>query len=115
VVRTLGVEDLVQHPYIATRRAAGPSRRRPNDMHFFPGPLVPALILLLVHVLLWGRGCRLHMPDEVLSSLIGGDANVRLLEQWFRSGRSLLEDSLDEDRVNGPVVEVLDHDCLRDI
>jgi hypothetical protein len=55
------------------------------------------------------------MPDEVLSSLIGGDANVRLLEQWFRSGRSLLEDSLDEDRVNGPVVEVLDHDCLRDI
>ena len=58
VVQALGVKDLIQCSYIATRRATGPSRWWPGGVHFFPGPFVPALVLLLVHVLLWCWGYR---------------------------------------------------------
>lgn len=52
-------------------------------MQFFPGPFVPALVLLLVHVLLWCQGCRLCVDDEVLGLFINSDVDVRLLEQLF--------------------------------
>jgi hypothetical protein len=80
VVWALGVKDLIQCSYNATRGAAGPSRWWPGGVHFFPGPFVPALVLLLVHVLLWCWGYRLHVADEVLVSFVGDDVHVRLPE-----------------------------------
>jgi hypothetical protein len=58
VVRTLGVEDLVQRPYTTSWRTTGPVNRRPDGVHFLPRPLVPTLVLLLVHDFLrrWGAG-----------------------------------------------------------
>ena len=96
VVQTLGVKDLVQCPYTAAWRVAGPSSRWPNGVYFFLMPLIPTLVLLLVYVFLWRWGCRLHAPDEVLGSLIDGDLDVRLSEQLFNGGECLLEDGSDE-------------------
>jgi hypothetical protein len=83
VLWTLGVKDLVQHPYIVVWRTVRPSHWRPDSMDFFPGPLVPAFVLLLVHVLLWCRGCRLRVADEVLGSFVGSDVDVYLPEHLF--------------------------------
>jgi hypothetical protein len=53
--------------------------------------------------------------DGVLGLFVNGDVDIRLLEQLFRGGRCLLDDSRDEGRVIGPTVEILDHDCLCDV
>jgi hypothetical protein len=78
MVRTLGVEDLIHCSFIATRRAVGLSRWRSSGVHFFTGPFVPTLVLLLVHILLWCRGCGLCVADEVLGSFVDSDVDVRL-------------------------------------
>jgi hypothetical protein len=53
VVRTLGVENLVQCSHTAAWRAAGQNRWRTSSVHFLPRPLVLVLVLLLVYVFLW--------------------------------------------------------------
>jgi hypothetical protein len=83
MVRALGVDDLVQCSYVASWHAAGLSRRGPSGVHFFSEPLVLVLVLLLVPTLLWCRGCRLHVADEVMSSFVYGDVDVCLPEQLF--------------------------------
>jgi hypothetical protein len=59
-------------------------------------------------------GCSLRVLDEVMGTLVGGDADVHLPEQLFWCGGCLLEDSPDKGRVIGPIVEVLDHNYLCD-
>jgi hypothetical protein len=44
VIHALGVEDLIQCPYLAIGRNIGPSSRRPYGVHFFSRPLVAALV-----------------------------------------------------------------------
>jgi hypothetical protein len=80
MVRTRGVQDLIQRPYTTVWRTAGPGSRRHSSVLLLMGPLVPALVLLLGYVFLWHWGFRLCVPDEVLSSLIGGDVDVCLPE-----------------------------------
>jgi hypothetical protein len=84
-------------------------------VHFFSRSLVLALVMLLVHIFPRCWRCWFRVPDEVFGSLVGGDVDVRLLEQLFRGGGCLLEDSPDEGRVIGSTVEVIDHGCIRDI
>jgi hypothetical protein len=115
VVHALGVEDLVQCSYIASWRAAEPSRTGPGGMHFVFGPLVQMLVMLLVPFLLWCLGRRLRVADEVMCPFIGGDIDVRLSKQLFRGGGSLLEGGSDEGRVVRPTIEVINHDSLRDV
>jgi hypothetical protein len=115
MVRALEVKDLIQCSYIAAWRTVGSSSWWPGDVHFFPRPFVPALVLLLVPILLWCQGCRLRVVDEVLGPFVGSDVNVCLLEQLFQGDGSLMEDGSDEGRVIRLVVEVLDHGNLRDV
>jgi hypothetical protein len=80
VIRTLGVEDLIQCSHSSVRCAAGSSGRWLDGVHLFAGPFFPALIRLLVRIPSWcgWRGC--CAPDEILGSLIRGDVDVRLPE-----------------------------------
>ena len=55
------------------------------------------------------------MANEVLSLLVSSDVDVCLSEKLFRGGWSFLEDGSDESRVIRPMIEVLDHGCLRDV
>jgi hypothetical protein len=84
-------------------------------VHFFPRPLVPAFVRLLVHVLPGRWRCGIRASDEVLGSFVGGDVDVRLPEQLFRGDGCLLEDGSDEGRVIGSSIQILDHSCLRDL
>ena len=52
---------------------------------------------------------------EVLGPLASGDVEVCLSKQLFRGGRPFLQYGLDEGRVVGSPVEVLDHYCFRDL
>jgi hypothetical protein len=63
VVWALKVKDLIQCPYPTMGHAAGSSGWRANGVHFLPGPLVPALVRLLVHVLSRCRECGLRTSD----------------------------------------------------
>jgi hypothetical protein len=76
VVQTLGVEDLIKRPYTAAWRAVGLGSQWLSGVHFLSRPLVPALVLMPVYVFLQRWGCRLRVPNEVLSSLIGDDVDV---------------------------------------
>jgi hypothetical protein len=115
VVWELRGEDLIQCPYSTTGHAAGSSSRWPSNVHFLPGPLVPSLVRLLVHVLPRCWGCGLHTSDEVLCLLVCSDVDVRLREQLFRGDGRLLKDSSDKSRVIRSPIEILDHGCLRDL
>jgi hypothetical protein len=53
-------------------------------MHFLSRPLVSVLVRLLVHVFPRSWRYMLCAPDEVLSSLVDDDVDVRLPEQLFR-------------------------------
>jgi hypothetical protein len=53
--------------------------------------------------------------DEVLSSFVGGDVEVRFLEQLLGGGWRLLQYSSDEGWVIGSPIEVLNHCCLSDL
>jgi hypothetical protein len=90
VVRALGVEDVIQCSFASAGCPSGTRDGWSSAMDFFTRPLLPALVGLLVCVAPWCRWSGLCSPDEVLSTLIGGDIEVRLPEQLFGSGRCLL-------------------------
>jgi hypothetical protein len=115
VVRALGVEDVVQRAFAFARSSPGARGRWSGGMHFFARPLLPAFVGLLVRVASWCCRCGLRSPDEVLSSLVGGDVEVSFPEQLLGGSRRLLQYGSDEGRVIGSSVEVLDHGCLRDL
>jgi hypothetical protein len=115
VVRALGVEDVVQRAFASARSSPGARGRWSGSVHFFVRPLLPAFVGLLVRVASWCCRCGLRSPDEVLSSLVGGDVKVGFPEQMLGGSRRLLQYGPDESRVVGSSVEVLDHDRLRDL
>jgi hypothetical protein len=115
VVRALGVEDVVQRAFASTRSSPGARGRWSGGVHFFVRPLLPAFVGLLVRVASWCYRCGLRSPDEVLSSLVGGDVEVGFPEQLLGGSRRLLQYGSDEGRVIGSSVEVLDHGRLRDL
>jgi hypothetical protein len=51
-----------------------------GGVDFFARPLLPTLVGLLVRVASWCRRCRLCSSDEVLSSFVGCDVEVRFPE-----------------------------------
>jgi hypothetical protein len=77
VVRTLGVEDVVQCSFASTACPSGTRDGWSGGMDFFARPLLPMLVGLLVHVASWCRRCRLRSSNEVLSPFVGGDVEVR--------------------------------------
>jgi hypothetical protein len=77
VVRTLGVEDVVQCPFASAGCPSGMRDGWSSGVDFFARPLLPMLVGLLVRVALWCRRCRLRSSDEVLSPFVGGDVEVR--------------------------------------
>jgi hypothetical protein len=115
VVRALGVEDVVQRAFASARSSSGARGGRSSGVDLFTRPLLPALVELLVQVASRRRWRRLRSSDEVLSSFIGGDVEVGLLEQLLGGSRRLLQYGSDKGRVVGSPVEILDHCCLRDL
>jgi hypothetical protein len=114
VVRTLGVEDLVQCPHSSEGCAAGSSDRWPDGVHLLTGSFFPALVRLLVCIPLWCGWRGFCASDEVLGPLICGDVDVRLPKQLFRGGRRLLEYGSNEGRVIISPIEVFNYSCLSD-
>jgi hypothetical protein len=90
VVRALGVEDVVQRSFASAGCPSGTRDGWSSGMDFLAGPLLPALVGLLVHVAPWCRRSGLRSSDEVLGTFIGGDVEVRLPKQLFKSGRCFL-------------------------
>jgi hypothetical protein len=80
VVRALGIEDVVHCTFASARCSSGARGGWSSGMDFFARPLLPTLFALLVRVASWCRRCRLCSSDEVLSSFVGGDVEVRFLE-----------------------------------
>jgi hypothetical protein len=80
VVRTLGVEDVVQRAFASSRSSLGARGGRSGGVDVFTRPLLPALVGLLVRVASRCRRRRLRSPDEVLSSFVGGDVEIGFLE-----------------------------------
>jgi hypothetical protein len=80
VVRALGVEDVVHCTFASTRCSSGARGGWSGGVDFFARPLLPTLVRLLVHVISRCRRCRLCSSDEVLSSFVGGDVEVRFPE-----------------------------------
>jgi hypothetical protein len=115
VVRALGVEDVIQRAFASTRSSSGARGRWSSGVHFFARPFLPAFAGLLVRVASWCCQCGLRSPDEVLSSLVGGDVEVGFPEQLLGGSWRLLQYGSDEGRVIGSSVEVLDHGRLRDL
>jgi hypothetical protein len=114
VVRTLGVEDVVQRALASTRSSPGARGWRSGGVYFFARSLLPAFVGLLVRVASWCCRCGLRSSDEVLGLLVGGDVEVGFPEQLLEGSRCLLQYGPDEGRVIGSSVEVLDHGRLRD-
>jgi hypothetical protein len=112
---SLSVEDVVQCAFASERSSSGARGRWSGGVHFFVRALLPAFVGLLVRVASWCCRCGLRSPDEVLSSLVGGDVEVGFPEQLLGGSRRLLQYGSDEGRVVGSSVEVLDHGCLRDL
>jgi hypothetical protein len=77
VVRTLGVEDVVQCTFTSARCSSGTRGGWSGGVDVFMRPLLPTLVGLLVRVASRCRRCRLRSSDEVLSSFVGGDVEVR--------------------------------------
>ena len=80
VVRTLGIEDVVQCPFASAGCPSGTRDRWSDGVDFLARPLLPTFVGLLVRVVSWCRWCRLRSPDEVLSSFVGGDVEIGFLE-----------------------------------
>jgi hypothetical protein len=80
VVRTLGVEDLIQRPYSAAGHTAGPRWLVAQRCALLPEASCPSICPLMVHVLSWRWKCGLRASNEVLVSFVGGDVDIRLLE-----------------------------------
>jgi hypothetical protein len=115
VVRALGVEDVVQRALASARSSPSARGRRSGGVHLFARSFLPAFVGLLVRVASWRCRCGLRSPDEVLSSLVGGDVEVDFSEQLLGGSRRFLQYGSDEGRVVGSSVEVLDHGRLRDL
>jgi hypothetical protein len=115
VVRALGVKDVVQCTFASAGCSSGARGGWSGGVDFFVRPLLPTLVGLLVHVASWCRQCRLCSSDEVLSSFVGGDVEVRLPKQLLGGSRCLLQYGSDECRVIRAPVEVLDYCCFRDL
>jgi hypothetical protein len=115
VVRALGVEDVVQRALASARSSPGARGRWSGGVYFFTRSLLPAFVGLLVRVSSWCRQCGLRSPNEVLSSLVGGDVEVDFPEQLLGGNRCFLQYGLDEGQVIGSSIEVLDHGRLRDL
>jgi hypothetical protein len=115
VVRSLGVEDVVQRAFASAQSSSGARGRWSGGVNFFARPLLLAFVGLLVCIASWCCWCRLHSSDEVLGSLVGGDVEVGFPEQLLGSSWHLLQYGSDEGRVIGSPIEVLDHCCLRDL
>jgi hypothetical protein len=115
VVRALGVEDVVQRALASARSSPSARGRRSGGVHLFARSFLPAFVGLLVRVASWRCRCGLRSPDEVLSSLVGGDVEVDFSEQLLGGSRRFLQYGSDEGRVVRSSVEVLDHGRLRDL
>jgi hypothetical protein len=115
VVRALSVEDVVQCTFASARSSSGARGRWSGGMHFFARPLLPAFVGLLVRVASWRCWCRFRSPDEVLSSLVGGDVEVGFSKQLLGGSWRLLQYGSDKGRVVGSSIEVFDHGRLRDL
>jgi hypothetical protein len=77
VVRALGVEDVIQCTFTSARCSSGVRGGWFGGVDFFMRPLLPTLVGLLVRVVSRCRWCRLRSSNEVLSSFVGGDVEVR--------------------------------------
>jgi hypothetical protein len=115
VIRALGIEDVVQCSLASVGRTSSTRDGWFDGLDLFTRPLLPTLVGLLVCVTPWCKWSRRRSPDEVLSSFVSGDAEVRLPEHLLGSGRCLLQYGSDEGRVIGSPVEVLDHCCFSDL
>jgi hypothetical protein len=80
VVHALGVEDVVQCTFASARCSSGARGGWSNGVDFFARPFLPTLVGLLVRVTSWCRQCRFRSSDEVLSSFVGDDVEVRFPE-----------------------------------
>ena len=109
VVRTLGVEDVVQCTFASARCSSGARGGWSGGVDFFSRSLLPTFFGLLVHVASRCRRCRLCSSDEVLSPFFGGDVEVGFPEQLLRGSRRFLQYGADEGRVIRSPIEVLDH------
>jgi hypothetical protein len=90
VVRTLGVEDVIQRAFTSSRSYSGARGGWSGSVDFFARPLLPMLVGLLVRVASRCHWCWLRSSDEVLSSLVGGDVEVGFPEQLLGGSRRLL-------------------------
>jgi hypothetical protein len=90
VVRTLGVEDVVQRALASARSSSGTRGWWPGGLYFVAGSLLPAFVGLLVCVTSWCCRRGLCSPNEVLGSLVGGDVEVGFPEQLLGGSRCLL-------------------------
>jgi hypothetical protein len=77
MVWALGVEDVIQCTFASAGCSLGARGGWSGSMDFFARPLLPTLVGLLVRVASWCRRCRLCSSDEVLSSFVGGNVEVR--------------------------------------
>jgi hypothetical protein len=115
VVWTLGIKDVVQCSFASTGCPSGTRDGWSGDVNLVARPLLPTFVGLLFRVTSWYRWCRLHSFDEVLSSFVGNDVEVRLPEQLLGGSQRLLKYGSDEGRVIGSPIEVLDHCCFRNL
>jgi hypothetical protein len=102
VIRTLGVENLVQCSYSSVGCAVGPSDMWPGGVYLLAGSLFPTFVWLLVHVLTQRGRHMLCASNEVLGLLVHGDVDIRLLEQLFGGGRCFLKYGPDKGRPLDP-------------
>jgi hypothetical protein len=109
VVRALGIEDVVQCTFASARCSLSARGGWFGGVDFFARPLLPTLVGLLVRV---ASRCRLCSSNEVLSSFVGDDVEVRFPEQLLGGSRRLLKYGSDEGRVIGSPIEVLDYCCF---
>jgi hypothetical protein len=114
VVRTLGVEDVVQRSLASVGCPSGTRDGWSGGVDLFMWPLLPTLIGLLVRVAPWCGWCRFCSPDEVLSLFVSSDVEVRFSKQLLEGDRRLLQYGSDEGRVIRSPVEVFNHRCLSD-
>jgi hypothetical protein len=114
VIRTLGIEDVVQCPLTSTGCPSSTRDGWSGSMDLFTGPLLLMLVGLLVRVAPWCWWRRFCPSDEVLGPFVSGDVEVRFSKQLFEGGRRFLHYGSDEGRVIRSPVEVLNHCCLSD-
>jgi hypothetical protein len=96
VVRALGVEDVVQRALASARSSPGTRGRWSSGVHLFARSFLLAFVGLLVRVASWRCWRGLRSPDEVLSSLVGGDVEVGFPEQLLGGSRRSLQYGSDE-------------------